>query len=132
MSVADERVETVVERGVTIERRYRPDGSLASESILEMGPRPCRFRAALLAQLDGATRAAKLARAQTLRERSPGLTEPFLTALAGSALSADEADLIVAIWARIRALAGTPGEVLTAAEISRIEALAPTYLVRLL
>jgi len=96
-----------------------------------VAPTPRAFRQALLAQLDGATRAEKLARAQELRERSPGLTEPFLTALAGATLSADEADIIVAIWARIRALASTPGEVLTTAEISRIEALAPTYLVRL-
>ncbi|MBI4169842.1 MAG: hypothetical protein HY510_07885 [Acidobacteria bacterium] len=92
---------------------------------------PRAFRQALLAQLDGADRGAKLARAQDLRERFPGLTEPFLMALAGSSLSADEADIIVAIWARIRALAGTPGEVLTAAEISRIEGLAPAYLIRL-
>ncbi len=92
---------------------------------------PRAFRAALLAQLDGVDRAAKLARAQDLRERLPGLTEPFLMALSGPGLSADEADIIVAIWSRIRALAGTPGEVLTAAEISRIEALAPTYLIRL-
>ncbi len=94
-------------------------------------PRPRQFRSALLVQLDGVDRAAKLARAQALRERSPGLTEPFLMALSGPALSADEADIIVAIWSRIRALVGTPGEVLTAAEISRIEALAPTYLIRL-
>lgn len=92
---------------------------------------PRAFRAALLAQLDGADRAAKLARAQTLRERAPGLTEPFLMALAGERLSADEADMVAAIWSRIRGLSGTPGEALRAAEISRIEALARDFSIRL-
>lgn len=92
---------------------------------------PAGFLRAILGALDGATQAAKLARAQDHREKAPGLTESFVKALEGPGLSATQAEIVKIVWARIKARAGTAQEVANAAEISRIERVAPSYRIQL-
>lgn len=91
-------------------------------------PNPYGFRQALVGALDGTDQAAKLNRAKALRQKYPGFTEPFLRALQGPELNAEEAWWVKALWADARIRVGSlTDEIITAGERDRIEALAPNY-----
>lgn len=87
---------------------------------------PYAFRTAVPSIFSG-TDAQKLERMFALRLRVPGLTEPFLRAIEGPDLNAEEAAWVGRIADEVKARIGLAGEVLTQAEYDAMKALAARY-----
>lgn len=117
---ADPHPDVVLDRfdAVTGKRR-----ATAAEVLAAKPPNPYGFRRALPSIFAG-TAAEKMERMFALRQRVPGLTEPFLQAIHGPGLDDQAAAWVRRIATEVKTRIGLAGEVLTQVEYDAIKVLA--------